>query len=95
MPLCEQLGNVGSEVGRALRARRDGRTERAEAAFDRALALIDLTVTGDIRFSARREVCRARELLVDYFVGDNEYASTPDLLERYFDAFALKARLHR
>jgi len=42
-----------------------------------------------------RELLRMRELICDYFYGSNEYDSTPESLNRYFDPFAIKAsRLH-
>lgn len=33
-----------------------------------------------------------RELLLDFLVGTNQYASTEALVQRYFDAFAVAAR---
>jgi hypothetical protein len=93
MSLAEQLGNVGSEVGRALRWRsRDLRI--AEAALHRALELIDLTLD-DPRHRASaarlREICRVREVLLDFLVGTNQYGSTEATVQRYFDAFAVVA----
>jgi hypothetical protein len=37
MTLAEQLGNVGADVGRAVRARKDGDAERSDRALARAL----------------------------------------------------------
>ena len=75
LSLAEQLGNVGSEVGRAIRwASRDA--ERARAALYRALDLMDLTLNDDRhrRMPARlRELARAREVMVDFLAGTNEY----------------------
>lgn len=93
LSVCEQLGNVGSEVGRAFRWRsRDARV--AAAAFERALELLDLTLD-DPRHRCSparlREIARAREVLVDLFAGSNEYRSSPASLQRYFDAFAAAA----
>ena len=64
LSLTEQLGNVGSEVGRMLRSR--GRDDRLMwNAFDRALELLDLTLA-DLRWRDRlREIARAREVLCD------------------------------
>jgi hypothetical protein len=92
--LLEQLGNVGSEVGRMRRWR--GRDERlAERAFERALELLDLTIA-DPRWRGRlREICRARELLVDAATGGHEYRSTLEDMDRYFLAFAVAARRGR
>lgn len=91
----EQLGNVGSEVGRALRAKARHDDKRMWGALDRALELFDLTVA-DPKLAGRcREILRAREVVCDYLVGDNEYHSTPASIDRYFLAFAAAARLHR
>ena len=94
LSLAEQLGNVGSEVSRALHWR--SRNPRiAQGALERALELLDLTLDDPRhrRSVARlREIARAREVLVDFLVGSNEYHSTGAALQRYFDAYALAAR---
>jgi hypothetical protein len=93
--LDEQLGNIGSEVGRALRAHAKGNEARMRAALLRALELIDLTVV-DPRFTAERpEVLRARDLLCDLLVGENHHRSTPESIDGYFLTFALEARHDR
>ena len=97
MSLAEQLGNVGSEVSRAIRWR-SGNPETAQAAFYRALELLDLTLADPRWIKSRprlREIARAREVVVDFFDGANRYGSTAPSLQKYFDAFALAARLGR
>ncbi|MBI4101256.1 hypothetical protein HY441_02175 [Candidatus Microgenomates bacterium] len=90
--LLEQLGNIGSEVGRALRGTT---TADRQAASYRALELFDLTLA-DPRWRNRgSEIARAREVVCDYLFGNNIYRSTDDDLERYFMRFALAARLDR
>jgi hypothetical protein len=93
LSLSEQLGNVGSEVSRTLKWRsRDPAISRG--ALDRALELMDLTLADPRhqRSIARlREIARAREVLVDFLAGSNEYGSTGASLQRYFDAYALVA----
>lgn len=92
--ICAQLGNVGSEVSRALRWR--GRNpDLTEQAFYRALDLFDLTLADPAHrqtVGRLREIARAREVVVDFFVGANEYGSTADSLQKYFDAYAIAAR---
>lgn len=64
-------------------------------AFERALELFDLTLDDPRhRQSAARlrELARAREVVVDFFDGANEYRSTASTLQKYFDEFALAAR---
>lgn len=94
LSLAEQLGNVGSEVGRMRRWH--GKDERlATAAFDRALELLDFTLA-DLRWRGRlREIARARELLCDAALGGHEHGTTLEDLDRYFLEFALAARCHR
>ena len=92
--LAEQLGNVGSEVSRTLKWR-SRNPEIAERAMARALELIDLTLDDPRHRSSvarLREICRAREVLLDFLVGPNQYGSTAITLQRYFDAFAVAAR---
>ena len=91
--LAEQLGNVGSEVSRALKWRHRNPGVSA-GAMARALELIDLTLD-DPRYRSSvarlRELCRAREVLLDFLVGSNQYGSTEATLQRYFDVFAAGA----
>jgi hypothetical protein len=92
MTLAEQLGNAGSEVGRAINWNRRGNLEQRNKAIDRALELLDLTIA-DSRWRNRlTEIIRARHLLADLFYGKNELHDTPANLEKYFYYFALEAR---
>jgi hypothetical protein len=47
LTLAEQLGSVGSDVGRAIRAKARGDDGRLEGALERALELLDLTLSDD------------------------------------------------
>jgi hypothetical protein len=94
LSLAEQLGNIGSEVSRAAKW-----TERnpglARGALERALELFDLTLDDPRHRTSPprlRELARAREVVVDFFDGVNEYQSTTTSLQKYFDAYALAAR---
>ncbi len=90
--LAEQLGNIGSEVSRALNWREKKDEEKSFNALARGLELFDLTL-GDPRWKGRRkELARSREVVCDFLVGDNTYGSTPKMLLAYFDAFAIAAR---
>lgn len=92
--LAEQLGNVGSEVHRAMNQR--GKDERLfQGAVDRALELLDLTIE-DPRWKKRlREILRAREALCDAVLGSREYGNSLEDLDRYFFDFALAAHAYR
>lgn len=97
LSLAEQLGNVGSEVSRALKWReRDSGI--AQRAFERALELMDFTLADPrhVRSVARlREIARTREVLADFFAGSNEYHTDGPSLQRYFDAYAMAAARSR
>lgn len=93
--LAEQMGNIGSEVYRSIRAKQQSNDQQFQFAFDRMLELLDLTIA-DVRWnSGRRELTRTREVLCDFLVGDNVYRSDANFLQTYFDQFALAARKDR
>lgn len=93
LSLVEQLGNIGSEVGRAMRARGD--EKRFEGAVARALELFDLTLS-DPRWRKRlKELARARELFCDAVYGGSTYGTSLEDLDRYFYYFAVAARSNR
>ncbi len=91
LTLSEQLGNIGSEVSRAIIS--EGKDEkRFNGAVERALELFDLTLD-DERWRGRlREIGRAREVFCDAISGGREYGSSLKDLDRYFFDFALVAR---
>lgn len=91
LTLAEQLGNIGSEVSRAIHSR--GKDETLyQGAVTRAFELFDLTLA-DPRWKGRlREIARAREVFADAVLGGREYKSTLKDVLRYCDAFALAVR---
>ena len=64
MSLFEQMGNIGSEVGRALKAKHSGNQKRMEAAFYRGLDLFDQTagLWAAEKSPRTKELLRAREI---------------------------------
>jgi len=96
LTISEQLGNVGSEVERAIRAHIGGNVARFESALARALELFDLTAADQRwRGPRRREVLRAREEFCRVFF---DGAADPLMvagLERYFRYFAQAANAQR
>ncbi|KKS97515.1 MAG: hypothetical protein UV73_C0008G0035 [Candidatus Gottesmanbacteria bacterium GW2011_GWA2_43_14] len=94
--LIEQMANIGSEVERAIKWKEKGKAEIAEAAFFRALELLDLTINGVGRDEAKlKELCRAKEFFCDFFIGKNQYYQTKEMWQKYFYHFTYAARLHR
>ena len=92
--LDEQLGNVGSEVSRMIKARGD--KERYQNAAMRCLELLDLTIS-DPRWKGPRlkELCRVRGLFLDTVWGINEFKTSLEDLDKYFYHFAYASRLNR
>ncbi len=84
MSIAEQLGNVGSEYGRVLSARRRQDEARFQGALSRFLELLDMTIS-DKRWDLprKRELLRLREISCQGF---------PESLQKYFNHFALMAR---
>jgi len=91
LSLAEQLGNIGSEISRALKWR-DRDENLYQSAIRRAFELIDLTL-GDSRLRGRlKEISRLREFLADAILGGKEYGSKLEDIDRYLFQFALAAR---
>lgn len=93
--MMSQLGNIGSEVGRA-RIWKDKDKNVFQGAVNRALELFYLTIE-DKKWRGLRlkELLRAKECFVDALYGGKEYGSTLEDLDRYFFNFALLARRGR
>ncbi len=94
LAFVEQMAHIGSEVERALRWRTQHKPDYAQRAFERALELLDLTLASATRAPQRRELARAREVWIDFFVGENRYASTADSWRAYFTPFTTATRRH-
>ena len=94
LSLAEQLGNIGSEIHRAMMRQKTGGQDYSNA-IDRALELLNLTIQ-DPRWKMRlKEITRAKELLGDAIYGGKEYGSTLENLDKYFFIFALAARIKK
>lgn len=93
LSLAEQMGNIGSEVNRALYWQKTGNKEDAQKSAWRALELIDLTLA-DKRWQGRIfELGRLREIFCDMFFGEKPYYNvSPESLQNYFLSFAMLAR---
>ena len=87
-----QMANIGSEVERTISWKVKGNELYSQKAFYRSLELLDLTIGCLDRASGLRELTRLREVLVDYFAGQNNYSSTDDSWRKYFYFFNFSAR---
>ncbi len=92
MSLVEQLGNIGSEVGRAAKVH-DRNDVDFSGATTRALELFDLTLRDKRWLGRLREIGRVREVFCDIIFGDKQYQTTLSDLENYFLNFAMLARM--
>jgi len=95
MTIFEQMGNIGSEVGRAISAGKRGDMTSRDNAISRAIDLFDLTVEdlADRKSPRLCEVLRAKDQFLGLFFDDN-FADAAGV-EKYFMQFAFAARIAR
>lgn len=87
-----QMGNIGSEVGRALKAKRQSNTNRMYSAFYRGIDLMNATIEAWVaRGKSPYELMIAREQFAQSILTDN----IDQTLEDYFMQFAIAERLSR
>ncbi len=84
--LVEQLANIGMEVLRAIKWKNKD-DKYFNKAIEKAIDLIDLTKNDPKNRKRLKEICRLKEVLIDYFLGENKYKSTDELWEKYFEPF--------
>ena len=89
--MFEQMGNIGSEVGRAMNAMQREDEIAMQGAYYRGLDLIDATVASWPSESRKRELLRAREL----FASAVETRKVDRQLDNYFMQYAIAARAER
>lgn len=91
LTIFEQMGNIGSEVGRSMNAMQRGDKEALDGAYRRGLDLIDATVDAWDSEARKRELLRARELFTDSV----ESQKIDRKLDSYFMQYAIAARATR
>lgn len=97
MTIFEQMSNIGSEVGRYIKAKRKGNAGEFEGALARTLDLFDATIETLVAAKSirAREVLRAKDQYLQLFFGDEDSMLDAPKLENYFMQLAVAARLHR
>lgn len=91
LSLLEQMGNIGSEVGRTYIAVRQHDLDKKAAASARAIDLF-MATTEDRRHTPaeHKEILRAKEVFLRSTLEDD--ATDQAAIENYFNQFALAAR---
>lgn len=90
--LAQQLGNIGSEVNRAVCWKEKGDKKAAEKAAERVLELIDLTISDDRWRDKLKEVLRLREVFCDYFFDLDRFDISSKMFTDYFIPFAMMSQ---
>jgi len=95
--IFEQMGNIGSEVGRSLDSKLGNRHEDFEPALYRALDLFDATVEDLLKQKSPRikEVLRAKDQYLEVALQKHPDPEKAKSIENYFMQFALTARMNR
>ena len=97
MSLLEQMGNISSEVGRAINAKKQHNIENMDNAIIRALDLFDATTEGlvSVKSVRTKEVLRSKDQFLSVIYKKNTSIKELDSIDRYFTQYALAARLNK
>ncbi len=93
--IAKQMANIGSEIERAIKWKLKGNHAYADLANIRTLELFDLTLNDPKKITGFKEIARARELWLDFFIGENQYHQTDQQWQKYIYAFTIKAQLEK
>ena len=94
LSLVEQLANVGSEIERAISWRKKKNRVYGQKAFERAVELLTFSIIDPKNKNRLKELTRLREVLIDYFFGENLFSSSDKLWRSYFYPFNWAARIN-
>jgi hypothetical protein len=83
LSFSQQMGNIASELARAIRFEKGDDIKHLEAAQWRLLELVDLTIEDKKNISRLREICRFKEILGNWYCKANEYLVDPAALKQY------------
>ncbi len=87
MPVSLQISNIGSEVNRAIRWKNKNDPEKMISFYKKAIELLRLTEKDPKNLHRIHELHFCEEELADYFLGENLYGTTEQMLNKYYDAF--------
>jgi len=92
MTFYQQMGNIASELSRAVKFNKQDDTELMNSSLWRVLELVDLTINDKRNKSRSRELCRFKEVLSDWYCHTGIYNVNPESLRNYSLNFAMLAR---
>lgn len=97
MGILEQMGNIYSEVGRSLNAKRAGRIPEMNQAIIRALDLFDATTKNLAHEKSIRlkEILRAKNQFLTIVYDSKASPKDIDSIDKYFLQFAIAARINK
>ena len=97
MSIFDQMGNISSEVGRAINAKEQNNIEKMENAVIRALDLFDATIDCLIKTKSikSKEVLRSRDQFLTIINEQNPSSQELNGLDNYFTQFAIASRLNK
>ncbi len=87
-----QMGNIASELSRAIKFRDQNDLEHMNSSLGRLLELIYLTIDDEKNRPRLRELCRFKEVLSDWYCRTHVYDVDPEALKSYSLNFARMAR---
>ena len=87
MPVTMQISNIGSEVSRAIRWKNKDNTQRMIMFCEKAIEFLELSISDPKNEHRVQEFEFCIEELKDYFMGNNIYETTDEMLSKYYDAF--------
>lgn len=87
MPVSLQISNIGSEVNRAIRWKNRGDQQKTTNFCNKAIEFWRYSEADPKNKHRVGEFECAIEELRDYFLGENIYQTTDEVLTKYYDAF--------
>ena len=95
MPVTEQMADIGKEVAEAIRWKEKGDHQKTRSFCNNAIELLILTEEDPKHGRcAVEEFNSAVEELRDYFLGDNIYGTTDEMLMHYYGTFMSRRNKH-
>lgn len=82
-----QISNIGSEVHRAIRWKNKNEHEKMMNFYQKAIEMIRLSEKDPKNAHRIKEFQFCEEELADFFLGENLYGTTEQMLKNFYDAF--------